>query len=141
MRRFRCDGSLSSTPLIFRKGLGPESKNVLFAVYSGPQNKVYSLTPQPLTPDIGCVPPCAPCPHAPLPLARAASRFSFCASGSNRFGRQMGSTARPRGRPFEGQTGPQGVTHCRHTGGSGGGSGGSGGTCDGGRGDFSGCVC
>ena len=53
----------------------------------------------------------------------------------------MCSTARPRGRPFEGQTGPQGVTHCRHTGGSGGGSGGSGGTCDDGRGGFSGCVC
>ena len=26
MRRFRCDGSLSGTPIIFRKGLGLESK-------------------------------------------------------------------------------------------------------------------
>ena len=26
MQRFRCDGSLSGTPLIFRKGLGLESK-------------------------------------------------------------------------------------------------------------------
>ena len=28
MRRFRCNGSLSGTPLIFRKGLGLESKRV-----------------------------------------------------------------------------------------------------------------
>ena len=40
MRRFRCDGSLSGTPIIINlpEGLGSKSK-MLFAVYSRPQNK------------------------------------------------------------------------------------------------------
>ena len=38
MRRFRCDGSQFGHAINLSKGLGSRIENVLFAVYSRPQN-------------------------------------------------------------------------------------------------------
>ena len=43
MRRFRCDGSQFGHAINLPEGLGSRIENVLFAVYSRPQNRVTAL--------------------------------------------------------------------------------------------------